>query len=337
MSAGCPWSGRRLLALLALCLCLGRGAAEEPAARIDEAALRRASDAVVGIRSMAVEDARSNASLGRLREGSGIVVGEQGLVLTIGYLVLEADQVQLLLDDGRSLPARVVGVDIATGFALLRSLVPLSIAAAPFGHLPERVAAEPMIVISGGEEPAVTATRVADRRPFAGYWEYRIDEALFTVPARPAHSGAGLFNLRGELLGVGSLLLADAHAGQPGNMFVPVSLLEPILQELQATGTTHSSQRAWIGVNCEEAADGVRVLRVNEDSPSARAGVQPGDRVVSLDGHAVSTLADLWTHLWGGGPAERRVALTVRRDGSEKVLQLDTENRMKTLRRATGT
>ena len=148
-------------------------------------ALELASQAVVGVQALALEDARSNATLGRLRRGSGVVIGPDSLVLTIGYLVLEADQVQLVLDDQRSVPARVVGYDLATGFGLLQPLAPLRITPAPLGGSRALSAEEPLLVASGGDSGQLSMARLVSRRSFAGYWEYRIDEALFTAPRAP--------------------------------------------------------------------------------------------------------------------------------------------------------
>ena len=191
-------------------------------------ALERASQSVVGIQVLALEDARSNATLGRVRQGSGVVIGSDGLVLTIGYLVLEADQVQIVLDDNRAVPARVVGYDLASGFGLLQALAPLRLPAAPLGGSGSLSTEEPLLVASGGDAGRLSMARLVSRRTFAGYWEYRIDGALFTAPARGDHSGAGLFNSRGELVGIGSLVVAEVRPAatgdgvrRPGNMFVP--------------------------------------------------------------------------------------------------------------------
>jgi serine protease Do len=197
-------------------------------------ALERAANAVVGVQTLAVPDARSNSTLGRVRQGSGVVI-EPELVLTIGYLILEADQVQLLLDDGRHFPARVVGYDLATGFGLLQALAPLAIAPAPLGRSRDVTPEDSLLVVSGAPSGQLSAARMVSRRTFAGYWEYRIDDALFTSPPRTDHSGAALFNPRGELVGIGSLVVNNALGKQgpllPGNMFVPTDLLQPILSE----------------------------------------------------------------------------------------------------------
>ena len=303
-------------------------------------ALSRAHASVVGLRSVAVEDARSAATLGRARQGSGVVIGSDGLVLTIGYLVLEAEQLQLITADERELPARLIGYDVATGFGLVQALAPLRIEPAPLGVAARVAADEPLMLVSGGTDGEVSVALLLSRRPFAGYWEYLVDAALFTAPARADHSGAGLFNGRGELVGIGSLLVKDALGpGAPphnGNMFVPIDLLVPILAELRAQGSSRLSQRAWMGVNCVEAEGSVRVVRVNSDSPAEVAGIEPGDRIVRIDGIEVKAVAALWQALWSGGAPEREVTLDIVRGGVAQTLKLQSVDRMKTLKSAQG-
>jgi S1-C subfamily serine protease len=303
-------------------------------------ALRRAADAVVGLRAQAVEDARSAATLGPEREGSGVVIGDDGLVLTIGYLILEADQVLLVTDDAREVPARVVAYDVATGFGLVQALAPLKLAPAPLGQAARLQEAELLMIASGGARGAVSVATLVVRRPFSGYWEYHLDEAVFTTPPRTDHSGAGLFNGRGELVGIGSLVVSDAGGPNgprvPGNMFVPVDLLASVMAELRSRGTSRASERAWIGVNCVETELGVRVLRVSPDSPADVAGLEVGDKILAIDGAEVGSLAALWMALWSGGRPEREVALQIERGGAQQTIKVQTVDRMKTLRRAQG-
>jgi S1-C subfamily serine protease len=301
-------------------------------------ALQRASDAVVGVVAVAVDDARSARTLGTRRQGSGVVIGTDDMVLTIGYLILEAERVMLRTDDGRELPARVVAYDLATGFGLVQALAPLKLAPAPLGKSARVGTGEPLVVASGGEDGAVCVAHLVSRRDFAGYWEYHIADAMFTTPARRDHSGAGLFNARGELVGIGSLFVGDAlGAGTrtPGNMFVPVDLLVPVFDELRAAGVSRASLRAWMGVNCAESEGQVRVVRVNDDSPADVAGLQAGDQIERIDGTEVHTLAELWQALWKGR-AEREVRLDVLRAGSRQQIAVHTVDRFKTLRRAQG-
>jgi S1-C subfamily serine protease len=344
--------GRGMAAVgLMLCLALGMGLvqaarAQAPAGPIpaelseNNLALRRASDAVVGVSTVAVQGAVSAASLGPVREGSGVVIGDDGLVLTIGYLILEADQVFLLTDEGRRIPARVLGYDTATGFGLVKALVPLGLQAAPMGDPSATTLDDTLLVISGGADAGISMAKQVSQRAFSGYWEYHLDHALFTAPARANHSGAALFNLRGELLGIGSLFVGDALGpGQPalqGNMFVPIDLLRPILQELVRDGRSVQSRRAWMGVNCIELEGEVRVLRLSPASPAEAAGIQVGDRIVRIDGVEVDTLRTLWLRLWAG-KAEREVALDIVRDGRAMRVPLQTVDRHSTLKQPEGT
>lgn len=303
-------------------------------------ALQRAQKAVVGLQALAVDGARSSSTLGRQRQGSGVVIGRDNLVLTIGYLVLEADQVLLLTEDDRSIPAQVLGYDVATGFGLVQALAPLRIEPVPLGKPGALAPRDAMMVASGGEEGAVSPAWLVSRRPFSGYWEYHINGALFTTPPRSDHSGAGLFNAAGELVGIGSLVVADAAEPDdpqriPGNMFVPVDLLSPILEELRRAGSTAAGRRAWIGVNCIEHEGSVRVIRVNEDSPAEVAGLRRGDRILRIDGTDVSALEGLWKALWRGA-AEREVLLEIQRDGQSETLKVFSVDRMKTLKRPQG-
>jgi serine protease Do len=332
-------SGRSVLAALALAASPWVSA-QDGAIEAQSRALTRASDAVVGLRARAVDEARSGATLGYERVGSGVVIGADGLVLTIGYLVLEAEGVELQPDDGRRIPARVVAYDVATGFGLVQALAPLKLEPVPLGRSAAATTSEPLMVASGGGDGAVSVARLLSRRAFAGYWEYHIEGALFTAPARGDHSGAGLFNARGELLGIGSLLVTDALGRDaprtPGNMFVPVDLLTPILGELRARGASRASTRAWLGINCVEHDGEVRVVRVNDDSPADVAGLQAGDRILRIDGVAVTDVGALWKQLWAGGAPERAVALEIQRDGQVQRLVVQSVDRAKTLARPRG-
>jgi len=318
------------------------GPANAVLARLEErkAALSRANEAVVGIEVVAIDDARSIETLGRVRQGSGVVIGSDGLVLTIGYLILEADHVDLVLDQGRRVPARVVAEDIASGFGLVQALAPLALAPVPLGASSAVNRDEPLLIASGGDSANVSVARLVSRRPFSGYWEYYIDSALFTSPARNDHGGAGLFNGSGELVGIGSLVVADAAgpdaAPLRGNMFVPVDLLKPILGELRARGASHDSTRPWLGLNCIEFEGHVRVIRLTPQGPAEEAGLQPGDAILAIDGVAIVDLASFYKTLWRDHRAEREVSLEVRRGGETLHLNAQSIDRMKTFSRPEG-
>jgi S1-C subfamily serine protease len=307
-------------------------------------ALAQASAAVVGVRVTAVDNARSADTLGRQRRGSGVVIDREGLVLTIGYLILEADHVDLVFGDQRTMPARVVAYDLASGFGLLRPLVPVQVEPARLGSSTGVSRDMPLMIASGGRDGDLSLARMIDQRAFSGYWEYHIDGAMFTAPARSDHSGASLFNADGELLGIGSLIVADAAGpGQPrlaGNMFVPIDLLKPILAELRERGASRSSTRAWLGLNCVEEAvtqDGrVRVVRVAPDSPAETAGLRVGDRIVRIDDTPVRGLASFYKALWSNESPEREVHLEILRGDAAQDVTVLTQDRMKTLSKPRG-
>ena len=332
-----PFALIRFIGMLALWLLAGATHAQRDDAQTR--ALERANNAVLGLEVRAVEGAHSASTLGQRRQGSGVLIGD-GLVLTIGYLVLEAETIELVHDDGRRVPARRLAYDLATGFGLVQALVPLKLEPVPLGVSNTLAEDEPLIVTSGGRQGAASLARLLSRRDFAGYWEYHIEGALFTHPARGDHSGAGLFNARGELVGIGSLVVANAAApGQvrrPGNMFVPVDLLKPVLAELRERGSSRASTRAWLGLNCAEHEGEVRVLRISDESPAEAAGMRAGDRIVRIDGTAVADLAQLWKSLWAGGAAERVVRMEIERGGQAQTLMLQSVDRSQVLRRARG-
>ena len=325
-------------------------AAEEPptpslTARVQT--LERARAAVVGLRIDVVDGARSAESLGTRRVGSGVVIGDDGLILTIGYLLIEAESIEVTISQGRSVPARTVAYDLATGFGLVRPLVPLrGVVAARLGSSGALTQGE--LVLAGiggagkgtGAGAAIGITQLVSKRAFSGYWEYHIESALFTSPPLPNHSGAPLFNQEGELIGIGSLFTADAAGGArrglPGNMFVPVDLLKPVLAELQATGSTRASRRPWLGLTSSEQAGRVEIVRVNRDSPASAAGLQSGDVVLEIDGTKVATLEAFYKQLWTRGEPEADVTLTVQRGSDVRTVMLRSIDRMQTMRKPSG-
>ena len=306
-------------------------------------ALTRANTAVVGVQVAVADDARSAETLGKQRIGSGVVIGEDGLILTIGYLMLEAQTIQILTHDNKTIPAQAVAYDLATGFGLIRPLLPLrGIAPVPFGKLDDISTGEALMAASGarasGEDADVSMTQMVSKRPFSGYWEYHIDAAVFTSPPIGNHSGAALFNQRGELIGIGSLFVGDAMGGNrrlPGNMFVPVDLLKPILAEMQRTGGTQLSHRPWIGLSSTEQGGRVQIVRVNRDSPAQAAGLEPGDFVLAVDGDKVATLEAFYKKLWSRPPLSE-IKLTVLQGADVKTIVLKAVDRMTTMRKPAG-
>jgi S1-C subfamily serine protease len=269
---------------------------------------------VVKLRSKAVSDARSNRTLGPLREGTGVVIDADGLVLTIGYLILEAETVELSTADGTAFPAAVVGYDSATGFGLVKSLQPLPIKPVQFGQSSSVAIRDPVLIVGfDGVAPAY----VVSRRPFAGYWEYLLDEAIYTAPATVNWSGAALLSREGKLLGIGSLSVNDAigpGSQVAGNLFVPIDLLNPLLPDLVARGQSAAPPRPWLGVRTQEVHGNVIVTQVSPESP-AEAAVQPGDVIVAVAGQVIGGQADFYVRLWARGAAGVEIPLDVLRQG----------------------
>ncbi len=273
-----------------------------------------AANAVVGVKVKALPNARSNDTLGQERTGSGVLIGQDGLVLTIGYLVLEADQVEVTDSDGQKVPAAVVAYDHATGFGLVRPFARLTPQPIRIGTASPVAQLDRLMIVTGGEEQTISIATVVSKRQFAGYWEYLIDGAIFTSPPRLDHSGAALINKEGELVGIGSLFVLDAlNPGErlPGNMFVPVDLLKPILDEMVRTGGQKAARRPWLGLNSLEEDGRVKVMQVNDESPADEAGIVAGDIILSVNGEPVESLEKFYRKLWTRGPAGVDVVLTV--------------------------
>jgi serine protease Do len=292
-----------------------------PAAGQGKPELTVDSLSVVKVRSRAVANARSSRSLGPQREGTGVVIGSDGLVLTIGYLIVEAETVELSTADGKAFPATVVAYDNSTGFGLLKSLRPLPVKPVQFGQSAS-VGERELVLIVGFD--GVAPAYVVSRRPFVGYWEYLLDDAIYTAPATVNWSGAALLNREGKLLGIGSLVVGDAmgtRAQIPGNMFVPIDLLKPMLGDLIATGRSAARPRPWIGINTQEVQGNVIVTRVTSEGPAEDASIRAGDVLVGIGGQPIKGQADFYTKLWKTGDAGVDVPLEVLRSGRvEKVM-----------------
>jgi S1-C subfamily serine protease len=297
--------------------------------------LRDAANAVVGIKVKALANARSAATLGTERFGSGAVI-ENGLVLTIGYLVLEADQVEVLTAQGRVVPAVVAAYDHATGFGIVRPLVPVEVKPIKLGNSGRIEAQHRLLVAGAGGEESLSVATVVSRRRFAGYWEYLLDSAIFTSPPRPDFGGAALIDRHGELVGIGSLFVMDAETpGErlPGNMFVPIDLLKPILGEMVATGRQKAGVRPWIGLNSVEEDGRVKVLRVTKEGPADIAGIEAGDIILALSGEKVEKLDDFYRRLWATGSPGVEVTLKVLKGTEVKEVRIRSIDRFDHIRK----
>jgi S1-C subfamily serine protease len=298
--------------------------------------LADAAHAVVAIKVRAIANARSNQTLGAERSGSGVLFGAHGLVLTIGYLILEADQVEITTNSGRTVPATVAAYDHATGFGLLRPFVPLDVKPIQLGASARVDQLDRLLVAASGDEESLSVATVVSRRQFAGYWEYLIDDAIFTSPPRADFGGAALINRDGELVGIGSLFVMDAMTpGErlPGNMFVPIDLLKPVLDEMIATGRQRGGARPWLGVSSLEEDGRLKVLRVSADGPAERAGIAPGDIILGLSGEKVEKLAEFYRRLWSAGAPGVEVTLKVLKGTEVREVKIQSMDRFEAIKK----
>lgn len=278
--------------------------------------LEKVLSSVVRLRAEVPSDARTAAALGQVREGNGVVIDDNGLVLTIGYLILEAQSVSLFALDGEEISAKILAYDHETGFGLLRASGSLGGGYVALGDSSALNEHDRVLVIGHGGISSTLGAVIASRREFAGYWEYLLDNAIYTVPPHPNWGGAALVNPSGELVGIGSLIVNDAaeeNGALPGNMFVPINLLKPIFAELLDSGRSSAPRKPWLGMFTAESFGRVIVTNVTPDGPSARAGIAPGDVLLEVGGAEVPSMAQLFRAVWSQGQPGAAIPLKVLR------------------------
>ena len=338
--------------VLSLAVCLatlatapGQAQPSAPAAASPPASLSPAETArrrehvasVVKVDTRALDGSTSASSLGVRRSGSGVIIDER-LVLTIGYLLLEVESVEVTTSSGRRVPGSVAGYDHASGFGLVRTALPLDGKRIELGDS-DRVSERQKVLTVGQGEDEATELLVLSRKPFAGSWEYLLERPIFTFPPVNNWSGAALIADDGRLVGIGSLIVNDAagdRQGVPGNLFVPVNLLKPILGDLLANGRRSSPVQPWLGVTTEVVRGNLMVVRVSKSGPADQAGVDPGDIIVGVGGEKVIDQADFYRRLWKLGPAGTEVKLRVLKGGDVRELPVKSIDRMEVLAKPTG-
>jgi S1-C subfamily serine protease len=306
--------------------------------------LKAAMSAVVGLRATVPEDAFTAQNLGTERAGNGVVISDHGLVLTIGYLITEAEAIWLTPDVGPPVEGHALAYDQETGFGLVQALARLPVPAMPIGNSAKALVGDPVVVAgAGGVQRSIAASIIA-KQEFAGYWEYVLDEAIFTAPGHPKWGGTALIGAQGQLLGIGSLQLGrESRVEQRGedvsgnlNMSVPIDLLKPIFDDLLHHGRPNHPPRPWLGLYAAEVEKNrIMVMWVADRGPAQRAGLRNGDIVRSVGGEDVRSLAAMFRRIWACGPAGVDIPFRVEREGrviDSKIASADRSSFLKTPR-----
>jgi len=295
--------------------------------------LERALSSVVALHSIVPPDAFTADTLGVERAGNGVLI-DDGVVLTIGYLITEAETVWLHLSDGRVVQGHPLGFDQETGFGLVQALGKIDFPALEIGSSKAVEVGERVVVGGAGGRTRSLAGRIAAKQEFAGYWEYVLDEAIFTFPAHPNWGGTALISSAGKLIGIGSLQLERAREGKNEylNMIVPIDLLTPVVDDIRKFGRVNHPVRPWLGLYSTEIEDKVVVVGIAPKGPAARAEIKTGDVVVAVKGDRVSTLASFYRKVWALGNAGVEVPLTLYREGVTFDVRVNSSDRAKFLK-----
>jgi len=299
---------------------------------------------VVGIRALVPPDAFTAEVLGTERAGHGALIRSDGIVLTIGYLITEAETIWISLSGGRTVPGHVLGYDQETGFGLVQALARLDLPALPLGRSSEAEVGMRVVVAGFGGRSKAVAARIIAKQEYAGYWEYVLDEALYTAPAHPFWGGTALIGPAGDLLGIGSLQIQaanpdpvrqavrQARQADDANMMVPIDLLRPIFDDLATIGRPNRPARPWLGLYATEIGNSVAILGVASRGPARKADLREGDIVLAVAGDPVSDLAGLFRRVWALGDAGVAVPLTINREGKTFEARVQSTDRRRLLK-----
>ncbi|MGZ5835402.1 MAG: S1C family serine protease [Xanthobacteraceae bacterium] len=296
--------------------------------------LEQTLNAVVGLHAIIPADAFTAETLGTERGGNGVFIRD-GVVLTIGYLITEAQSVWLTLNDGRAVQGTTLAYDQETGFGLVQALARLDVPNLPLGNSGATRIGDPVVIGGAGGKRHSLAARIVAKQEYTGYWEYLVDEAIFTAPAHPNWGGTAMIGADGELLGIGSLQLQQAtESGQADtlNMIVPIDLLKPILNDLITTGRTKRPMRPWLGVYATESDDNVVIVGLATRGPAQRANIKSGDVVVAVAGSKIDSVASMFRRIWSLGNAGVEIPLTIVRDGRTMEVRVMSSDRNRLLK-----
>jgi S1-C subfamily serine protease len=292
--------------------------------------LERALKAVVNLKTYVPADAFTANTLGVERSGSGVVIKSTGLIATIGYLITEAETLWITSSDGQAVPGHALAYDQESGFGLVQALGKLDVPALELGDSDRLKVGEQAVMAAGGGRQHAIETRIVLRQEFAGYWEYVLDDALFTTPAHPWWGGCGLIGTDGKLMGIASLILQQGDGKGRRldlNMVVPIGLLAPIMDDLLTYGRVNRPARPWLGMYASDSDETLIVNHLADNGPAEQAGVRAGDKILTVNDEEIPDLAGLWRRVWSSGSAGAEVRLRIERDGSPKRVAVRSADR----------
>ena len=297
---------------------------------IDKNKLQLYFDSIVSIDSIIPENARTTKSLGTVRQGSGVVIDDE-TILTIGYIVIEAKEITIGLRNGKKIPGRLSGYDHTSGFGIISPIIKTELKSLKLGNSSKIDIDQPLYILPSPFKGSGSIAKMVSRRPFAGWWEYYLDRPIYTLPNNQSWAGSPLINSNGEILGIGSLFIADAATPgimSPGNMFVPINLLKPILKDLKKYGRRKSNIKPYIGLSSQENNGKIIVTRVSQDGPSYIAGIKANDIITSVNGKLVKNLKNFYKTVWSTGNSGVSINISVERNGKELNFKVKSVDRM---------
>jgi S1-C subfamily serine protease len=289
--------------------------------------LKQALSSIVSVQSKVPENGFTAQTLGTDRAGHGVVIGDHGLILTIGYLTVEAETIWLVDHKGAAVSGHVRGYDQETGFSLIQALGSLNAPIMELGKSSDLSIGDDVILAGHGGQSGAINAKVAAKQEFTGYWEYLLGEAILTTPPHPFWGGSALITKTGKLAGIGSLFVQqNDDGGLPfdGNMVVPIDLLPPIMNDLLTYGRVNKTARPWLGILTAEVSNNLVIAGVVGDGPGQHAGIEVGDILHAIDGQPVDDLATFYRQLWGRGDAGVVIILTIYRD--DKVFEANIKS-----------
>ena len=292
--------------------------------------LKKIFESIVNIDARIPENARTSNTLGNFREGSGVVIDSKN-ILTIGYLVLEAREITIGLFNGKKIPGKLTGYDPITGFGIVSPIIPIELKPLKIGDSNKIDIDEKLYILPSQKQGPGSEVKLVSRRPFFGWWEYYLENPIYTFPTNQSWAGSALTNTKGEILGIGSLFIRDATSPgifSPGNMFVPVNILKPILQDLKKYGHRKSDLKPYIGLSPIEIQGKIIVSRVSIDGPSDVAGIKKNDVIISMNGNLIKSLQNFYLYLWNIGKSEALIDIKVFRDGKKINFKVRSKDRM---------